>query len=78
VPTISRFFGISIAMFFDDHGYPHFHARHAGKEAKVRIDNREVVESTLGRRQLRLAWPGPSFTGRSEPSGSGYDPVLSR
>ncbi|MGH2796839.1 MAG: hypothetical protein ACRDLO_16010 [Solirubrobacterales bacterium] len=29
MPTISRFFGIMIAMFFDDHGYPHFHARHA-------------------------------------------------
>jgi hypothetical protein len=24
-----------IAMFFDDHGYLHFHARHAGGEAKV-------------------------------------------
>jgi hypothetical protein len=58
VPTISRFFGIAIAMFFDDHGYPHFHARHADGEAKVRIDNLEVIDSTLGRRQLRLvlAW----------------------
>jgi Domain of unknown function (DUF4160) len=36
VPTISRFFGISIAMFFDDHGPPHFHARHAEGSAKVR------------------------------------------
>lgn len=58
VPTISRFFGISIAMFFDDHGHPHFHARHAEGQAKVRIDELEVIESTLGRRQLRfvLAW----------------------
>lgn len=58
VSTISRFFGITIAMFFDDHGYPHFHARHAEGEAKVRIDNLEVMDSSLGRRQLRfvLAW----------------------
>ena len=58
VPTISRFFGIVIAMFYDDHGYPHFHARHADGEAKVRIDNLEVIDNTLGRRQLRLvlAW----------------------
>jgi hypothetical protein len=58
VPTISRFFGIVIAMFYDDHGYPHFHARHAEGEAKVRIDNLEVIGSTLPRRQLRfvLAW----------------------
>ena len=58
VPTISRFFGITIAMFFDDHGFPHFHARHAEGEAKIRIDNLEVIDSSLGRRQLRfvLAW----------------------
>jgi hypothetical protein len=58
VPTISRFFGIVIAMFFDDHGFPHFHARHAEGEAKIRIDNLEVIDSSLGRRQLRfvLAW----------------------
>jgi hypothetical protein len=55
VPTISRFFGISIAMYFSDHGHPHFHARHAGGEAKVRIDTLEVMDSTLPRRQLRLA-----------------------
>jgi Domain of unknown function (DUF4160) len=58
VPTISRFFGIVIAMYFDDHGPPHFHARHAHSAAKIRIDTLEVIESTLGRRQLRfvLAW----------------------
>jgi len=26
VPEISRFFGIVIKMFFDDHSPPHFHA----------------------------------------------------
>jgi hypothetical protein len=58
MPTISRFFGVVIAMFFDDHGPPHFHARHADGSAKIRIDTLEVIESTLGRRQLRfvLAW----------------------
>ncbi len=45
-------------MFFSDHGYPHFHARHAEGEAKIRIDNLEVIESNLPRRQLCfvLAW----------------------
>lgn len=59
MPTISRFFGIAIAMYFDDHGHPQFHARHADGEAKVRIDNLEVIDSTLGRRELRLVlgWP---------------------
>ena len=39
MPTISRFFGIVIAMYHDDHDPPHFHARYAGQEIKVRIDN---------------------------------------
>lgn len=58
MPTISRFFGIAIAMYFDDHGHPHFHARRAGAEAKVRIDKIEVIDSTLPVRELRLvlAW----------------------
>jgi hypothetical protein len=58
VPTISRFLGISMAMFFDGHGPPHFHARNAQGSAKVRIDSLEVIEITLPRRQLRvvLAW----------------------
>jgi Domain of unknown function (DUF4160) len=58
VPTISRFFGIRIAMYLDDHGYPHFHAYHADGTAKIRIDSPEVISGNLKRRQLRLvlAW----------------------
>jgi hypothetical protein len=58
MPTISRFLGIVIAMFYDDHGPAHFHARTAEGSAKVRIDTLEVIDSTLTRRHLRfvLAW----------------------
>jgi hypothetical protein len=58
VPTISSFYGITIRMFFKDHGFPHFHARHGDGEAKVRIDNLDVLSSSLKRRHLRLvlAW----------------------
>ena len=58
MPTISRFFGITITMYFDDHEPAHFHARHGSGGGKVRIDMLEVIESSLGRRQLRLvlAW----------------------
>ena len=58
MPTICRFHGIVIAMYYDDHGHPHFHARHAGGQAKIRIDQVEVIESSLDVRPLRLvlAW----------------------
>lgn len=42
----------------DDHDPPHFDARHASGGARVEIESLEVMDSTLGRRQLRfvLAW----------------------
>ncbi len=33
MPEISRFFGIIIRMFFDDHNPPHFHVEYSGKKA---------------------------------------------
>ena len=58
MPTISRFFGVTIAMYFDDHEPAHFHARASGCSAKIRIDTLEVIASNLPRRELRLvlAW----------------------
>jgi hypothetical protein len=58
MPTISRFFGLTIAMYFDDHEPAHFHARAAEHSAKIRVDTLEVIVSDLPRRELRLvlAW----------------------
>jgi len=38
MPEISRFFGMIIAMFYDDHAPPHFHVRYGGQRAIVAID----------------------------------------
>jgi uncharacterized protein DUF4160 len=62
VPTISRFFGITIAMYFGDHGFPHFHARHADGEAKIRIDSLEVIDSSLSRGSCEFCSFGRSYT----------------
>lgn len=37
VPEISRFLGIVIMMFYNDHEPPHFHARYGPHESKVLI-----------------------------------------
>jgi len=37
MPEISRFFGIVIRMYFDDHGRPHFHAVYAGMKEKLGV-----------------------------------------
>jgi hypothetical protein len=58
MPRISSFFGIVIEMYFEDDGFPHFHAMHADGKARIRIDTLEPLSNTLPRRQLRfvLAW----------------------
>jgi hypothetical protein len=53
MPEISRFYGISIRMFYDDHGPPHFHAVYGEHEAKVDI-RRGAVRGRLPRRALHL------------------------
>lgn len=54
MPAISRFFGIVIAMYFDDHNPPHFHARYQEHEATVSIESLAVLEGSLPARALRL------------------------
>jgi len=38
MPEVSRFFGIVIRMYFDEHNPPHFRALYAGNEAQVGIN----------------------------------------
>jgi hypothetical protein len=53
MPAISRFYGIVIAMYHDDHPVPHFHARHGEHDAQVGIDPFEVIAGSLPAAQLR-------------------------
>ena len=50
MPRLSRFFGITIAMYHNDHSPPHFHARYAGEEASFAIETLDQVEGELHRR----------------------------
>jgi hypothetical protein len=50
MPEISRFFGIIIAMYYNDHSPPHFHARYGEFEIKVAIESGEVLEGEMPRR----------------------------
>ena len=54
MPCISRFYGITIAMFFAEHGPPHFHARYAGYEAKFSIADGELMAGKLPPRAVKL------------------------
>ena len=57
MPIISRFLGIIITMYWDDHLPPHFHAKYGEYEITVNVLN-GVVEGKFPKRALRhvLEW----------------------
>jgi hypothetical protein len=54
MPEISRFLGIVITMYFNDHNPPHFHVRYENFRALVGIDPLELREGELPPRVLGL------------------------
>ena len=54
MPEISRFLGIVITMYFNDHEPPHFHVRYAEYRATFAIDALELLEGQLPPRVLGL------------------------
>jgi hypothetical protein len=61
MPRVSEFFGIVIALYFDDagqHSRPHFHAQYGEHRAVFSIPDGDLLAGRLPRRQRRLvqAW----------------------
>lgn len=57
MPEISRFFGIVIAMYRNDHPPPHFHARYGSSHGRIDIATGTVIGSLPpGVRRRVLDW----------------------
>ena len=54
MPEISRFFGIVIRMYTDDHNPPHFHAFYNEFEALIDIQNFSIIAGHLPPKALGL------------------------
>lgn len=54
MPEISRFYGIVIAIFYDDHNPAHFHAKYAGDSVSIEIESLRVMDGNLSPRALGL------------------------
>jgi hypothetical protein len=54
MPEVSRFYGIRICLYFNDHGRPHFHAKHGGSEVSISIQGLEELEGDLPNTAGRL------------------------
>jgi len=58
MPEISRFLGIVIAMYYNDHAPAHFHARYGCREIRVDIQTGEILSGEFPTRaqNLVLEW----------------------
>ncbi len=58
MPVISRFYGIEIRMYFDDHNPPHFHVIYGKQEAMISILELKMMEGNLSKRatMLTIEW----------------------
>ncbi len=54
MPQVSRFFGIIISMFYDEHNPPHFHASYGEFNAEIGINDLNVIVGKLPFRALGL------------------------
>lgn len=54
MPEISRFFGISIRMYHDEHNPPHFHAIYGGDEAVFGIRPLALLHGKVSGRTIAL------------------------
>lgn len=55
MPTISRFYGLMIRMFYNDHAPPHFHAAYGDHEAVIGISPVVVLAGELPVRAQNMA-----------------------
>ncbi|GAB2948436.1 DUF4160 domain-containing protein [Aquaspirillum soli] len=61
MPTISMFYGILVAIMFEDndrHHLPHFHVRYQNFKASIAIEDGSVLAGNFPPKQLKLvqAW----------------------
>ncbi|MBO0349143.1 DUF4160 domain-containing protein [Phormidium pseudopriestleyi FRX01] len=54
MPEISRFFGMVITMYYNDHAPPHFHVRYGQQKALITIETLTLLEGQLKPRALGL------------------------
>ena len=70
MPEVSRFYGIVVKIFYDDHNTPHFHAEYGEHEVLINITTLAILDgslparafglvtewASLHQRELRAAW----------------------
>ena len=53
MPELSRFYGIVISMYGNDHNPPHFHVQYNDFRAIIEIQSGEIIQGSLPSKQLK-------------------------
>ena len=58
MPEVSRFYGIIIALYYNEHNPPHFHAKYAEFKAEIDIKTLQILKGELPKRAkaMILEW----------------------
>jgi hypothetical protein len=58
MPEVSRFYGIIIAFYYNEHNPPHFHAKYGEFRAEVDIRTLQILNGDLPKRakSMVLEW----------------------
>ena len=54
MPEVSRFYGIIVRLYYNDHNPPHLHAEYAGREVRLNIRDLSVITGRISPRALGL------------------------
>lgn len=54
MPVITRFCGIKVMMYYDEHNPPHFHAEYNDHKALIDIKEAKVIKGALPSSELKL------------------------
>jgi len=54
MPRVCEFFGIAIYLYYHEHGIAHFHARHAGREVSIAIEDLSVLGGSISPRAMGM------------------------
>ncbi len=54
MPTISRFYGILIQMYYEDHNPPHVHVVYGSHKAVIEVDRLSLLAGHLPPRALGM------------------------
>ncbi len=54
MPEVSRFYGIIIALYYNEHNPPHFHVKYGEFHAEIEISTLRVIQGELPKRAKAL------------------------